>query len=86
MMRSWWYITSPKTCGAKVIIRCGDEMLLIKTTYGYAYGLLGGGIKKYESPVDTACREVQKEVGISLGELSPLLTFLNICYFWIHFL
>jgi 8-oxo-dGTP pyrophosphatase MutT (NUDIX family) len=77
MMRSWWYITRPKTSGAKVIIICNDEILLIKTTYGYNYSLPGGGIKKHEDPKAAAIREAQEEVGIELHTLTSLPSFVT---------
>ena len=77
LMRSWWYVTRPKTSGAKVVIICGNEMLLIKTTYGYSYSLPGGGIKKNESPEDAAKREVLEEVGIRLNKVTPLTPFVT---------
>ncbi|MDQ5962251.1 MAG: hypothetical protein QG653_58 [Patescibacteria group bacterium] len=76
-MRSWWYMTRPKTSGAKVVIVCGDEILLIKTTYGYAYTLPGGGIKKNETPEMAAKRETQEEVGIQLDSVFPLPPFVT---------
>lgn len=76
-MRLLWFITRPKTSGAKVIIRYGNEILLIKTTYGYSYTLPGGGIEKGERPEDAAKREVFEEVGIQLVEVSPLPSFIT---------
>ena len=76
-MMSWWCITRPKTSGAKVIIIHGDEILLIKTTYGYTYSLPGGGIKNGETPENAAIREAQEEVGIQLTKLSPLPPFVT---------
>lgn len=76
-MRSLWYLTRPKTSGAKVIIFYKDEVLLIKTTYGYNYSLPGGGIKKNEDPKDAAKREVLEEVGIKLIEVIPLPSFVT---------
>ncbi len=75
--RTWWYITRPITSGAKVILMCGDEILLIKTTYGYSYSLPGGGIKKGESPREAALREVYEEVGITLDEVTTLPSFIT---------
>lgn len=76
-MRTIWYITRPKTSGAKVVITCGNELLLIKTTYGYSYTLPGGGIKKNELPEDAAKREVLEEVGIQLHTIIALPSFIT---------
>ena len=76
-MRSLWYITRPVTSGAKVVIICGDEILLIKTTYGYAYSLPGGCLKKNELPEEGAKRETLEEVGIELKKLLPLPSFVT---------
>ena len=75
--RTWWYITRPTTSGAKTVIRCGNEILLIKTTYGYTYSLPGGGIKKDEQPEDAAKREAFEEVGIRLSNVAPLPPFVT---------
>ncbi len=76
-MRSWWYITRPKTSGVKAVIICDDEILLIKNTYGYNYILPGGGIKKMESPETAVKREVMEEVGIILDKVEPLSPFVT---------
>jgi 8-oxo-dGTP pyrophosphatase MutT (NUDIX family) len=75
--RTWWYITRPVTSGAKVVLVSGDEILLIKTTYGYNYSLPGGGVKRGESPREAAIREVYEEVGILLAEVTPLPSFIT---------
>lgn len=76
-MRSLWYITRPKTAGAKVVIIYKNEILLIKTTYGYSYSLPGGGIKKNETPEAAARREAIEEVGIRLNEVTALPSFVT---------
>jgi 8-oxo-dGTP pyrophosphatase MutT (NUDIX family) len=76
-MRSWWYITRPKTAGAKVVIIFENKILLIKTTYEYSYSLPGGGIKKNETPEAAAKREVFEEVGILLNEVTALPSFVT---------
>lgn len=65
----------PKTYGAAMVIRNNNEILLIKTTYGYTYSLPGGGIKEGEQPVDAAKRETFEEVGIRVTEAVALPPF-----------
>jgi 8-oxo-dGTP pyrophosphatase MutT (NUDIX family) len=72
-----WYMFRPKTCGAKVVVMCGDEILLIKTTYDYGYSLPGGGVKKGEDPIDAAKREAIEEVGIVLDNVTQITTFVT---------
>lgn len=76
-MRSYWFVTRPTTQGAKVVIVCGGEILLVKPTYGYKYTLPGGGVKKGESPEAAAQREALEEVGIVLKSLVPLESFVT---------
>ncbi len=76
-MRALWYITRPKTTGAKVIIIHKNSILLIKTTYGYSYSLPGGGIKKNETPEAAVKRETLEEVGILLNEVIALPSFIT---------
>ena len=76
-MRTWWFIWRPKTQGAKVVISCGNEILLIKTTYGYSYSLPGGGINKNETAESAARRETLEEVGIVLEKVFPLPSFIT---------
>lgn len=76
-MRVLWFITRPTTSGAKVVVVCGDEILLIKTTYGYSYSLPGGGIKKGEKPDEAAKRELFEEVGIRVDVILPLPSFVT---------
>jgi 8-oxo-dGTP pyrophosphatase MutT (NUDIX family) len=73
----YWYVFRPKTYGAKVIIVCNDEILLIKTTYDYGYSLPGGGLKKGEDPSDAAKREAYEEVGIVLSDVAPITSFIT---------
>jgi 8-oxo-dGTP pyrophosphatase MutT (NUDIX family) len=77
LLLTYWYIVRPKTSGACVVIVHEDRVLLVKTTYGNAYSLPGGGIKKGESPHDAAIREVYEEVGIRLTEVTPFLSFVT---------
>jgi 8-oxo-dGTP pyrophosphatase MutT (NUDIX family) len=51
-----------------VVIRYKNEVLLIRSNFGeQKWGLPGGGIKRNETAAQSAAREVQEEVGISLN-------------------
>ncbi|MDO8260221.1 MAG: NUDIX domain-containing protein, partial [Candidatus Magasanikbacteria bacterium] len=77
LMRSWWFVTRPKTRGTKIVIICEDEILLLKTTYGYNYTLPGGGIDRNETPESAIRRESLEEVGIGLDMVVPLIPFVS---------
>jgi 8-oxo-dGTP pyrophosphatase MutT (NUDIX family) len=74
VVRVWWRLRRPTKRGVKCVLTCGDEILLVRHTYGRtrSWELPGGGVKRGESPPDAARREVREELGIELGELAPL--------------
>ena len=53
--------------GANAIITCGDKLLLEKRRDCELWGLVGGGVKNYETPLQAIVREVYEE----LGDASP---------------
>lgn len=49
----------------RIIVVCGEEMLLLKTWLGTGkWGLPGGGLHKDEDPAHGAVRELREETGI----------------------
>jgi 8-oxo-dGTP pyrophosphatase MutT (NUDIX family) len=52
--------------GANAIITCGDKLLLERRRDSDTWGLVGGGVKKYEEPVQAMAREVWEELGLRL--------------------
>jgi 8-oxo-dGTP pyrophosphatase MutT (NUDIX family) len=60
----------PKTFGSRVVLRSGDEVLLVKHTGGELWVFPGGGRKKNETPKDCARREIKEELGINIPESS----------------
>ena len=59
----YWFIFRPKTQGVICLIFSGDELLLIRHTYGHsAWTLSGGGLKKDEA----VKREVKEELGLNI--------------------
>ena len=62
--------------GVKCVLTHGDDILLVRHTYGSpAWDLPGGTVKRRETPRDAARREMHEELGrriddwTSLGEL-----------------
>ena len=72
----YWFLFRPKTFGAKVLIKCGEEILMIRHTYGKQnWTLPGGGMKRGEKPDEAAKREVKEEMEIDLAEVILLGQF-----------
>ncbi len=75
-LRVYWFVLRPRIVGVKCVITHGDEVLLVRHTYGSrSWDLPGGTVRRRELPRDAAIREMHEELGrriedwISLGEL-----------------
>ena len=62
--------TRPAHLGANVIITCKDQILLEKRRDSETWGLVGGGVKPREEPLDAIVREVYEELGIRVPKSS----------------
>ena len=58
--------TMPAHLGANAIIMKDDKLLLERRRDSDTWGLVGGGVKKYEAPVDAIAREVWEELGLRI--------------------
>lgn len=58
--------TMPARLGANAIITCKGKLLLEKRRDSDIWGLVGGGVKKYETEVQAMAREVYEELGIRI--------------------
>ena len=58
VLRVWWFVRRPTTRGVKCVLTCGDEILLVRHTYGRTdrWELPGGGVKRREEPRAAASR------------------------------
>ena len=66
-LKIYWFIFRPKTQGVICLILSGDELLLIRHTYGHsAWTLSGGGFKKNETKEEAVKREVKEELGLNI--------------------
>ena len=60
---------APKTTmgahlGANAVITSGEKILLERRRDSDTWGLVGGGVKKYEQPIDAMAREIREELGL----------------------
>ncbi len=62
--------TMPAHLGANAIITCGGRLLLEKRRDSDTWGLVGGGVKKYETEVQAIAREVYEELGLRIPKES----------------
>ncbi len=67
-----------KINGAQAIVRRGDEVLLIKTTYRPQWEFPGGKIEAYEAPESAAIRETKEEAHVFIKHIERKLgTYVN---------
>ena len=54
--------------GANAIITCKGKLLLEKRRDCDIWGLVGGGVKKQESPLQAITREIYEELGLRISQ------------------
>lgn len=63
----------PTSHGVRCVVQRGDEVLLVRHTYGNRrWALPGGAMKRGEDPAQTARREMEEELGVDLPDWRPL--------------
>lgn len=74
VLRPWWFVTRPRTRGMKVVVRCGDEVLLIQHTYARRgqWDLPGGFLRPGEDPEVALARELEEELGVAAERVVPI--------------
>lgn len=76
LCRLYWFLRRPTTHGVRVVVQHHGLLLAIRHTYGKNHWYFpGGGIKKHESPLQAAMRELLEEVGIKAHDLKLIGTF-----------
>jgi len=72
-MRSYWFVRRPNVRGVKCVLTDGEQVLLVRHTYGHReWDLPGGKIRWREAPDRAAHREMHEELGVRVPEWSPL--------------
>jgi 8-oxo-dGTP pyrophosphatase MutT (NUDIX family) len=65
----WWF-TRPITLGVRLLLVKNGQVVLVKHSYQMEWYLVGGGIKRNETPEEAGRREAREEAGAQLGKLS----------------
>ena len=62
-------IVKPIMLGVRVLLIQDDKVLMVRHTYQSEWYLVGGAMKRKETPEEAARREAQEEAGAILGEV-----------------
>ncbi len=68
-LRIWYFIGRPQTKGAMIALWHNNELLIVRPSYRLDYGLPGGHVKRNESFLNGAIREMQEELDIDVSQL-----------------
>jgi len=64
--RVYWHVFRPQNHGALVALWHQGSVLLVKNSYVDYFSLPGGNVRKAESAVDTAVRELKEEINLTV--------------------
>jgi 8-oxo-dGTP pyrophosphatase MutT (NUDIX family) len=69
VLQVWWFLTRPRKSGVKCVLTDGDQVLLVRHTYGRRrWDIPGGAVKRGEPPAHAARREMREELGIDVAD------------------
>ncbi len=72
-LRTYWFLLRPQIMGVKCVVTHGDDVLLVRHTYGHRdWDLPGGSVKRHELPLDAARREMHEELGRDIVDWDTL--------------
>jgi 8-oxo-dGTP pyrophosphatase MutT (NUDIX family) len=72
-LRAYWFVAHPTTQGVKCLLTDGELILLVRHTYGRReWDLPGGSIRRGESPLEAAQREMNEELGVAIEDWTRL--------------
>ena|SRR6185437_10084393 len=72
-LRAYWFVVRPRVVGVKCVLTHGDDVLLVRHTYGNrAWDLPGGTVRRREVPRGAAEREMHEELGRRIGDWTSL--------------
>jgi 8-oxo-dGTP pyrophosphatase MutT (NUDIX family) len=72
-LRTYWFLTRPELTGVKCVLTDGDHVLLVRHTYGRrGWDLPGGTVRRRETPIAAARREMHEELGRRIDDWEGL--------------
>lgn len=83
LAHSWWRVRRPRTYGSLLLLWCGPELLLLRTSYHGHWTVPGGGAKAGEMPLDVIIRETAEEIGLRL-DAAQLRDLGDVEHFFLH--
>jgi 8-oxo-dGTP pyrophosphatase MutT (NUDIX family) len=72
-LRAYWFLFRPQVAGVKCVVTHGEDVLLVRHTYGNrGWDLPGGTVKRREIPLQAARREMHEELGRRIEDWTDL--------------
>jgi ADP-ribose pyrophosphatase YjhB (NUDIX family) len=65
LLRVWWFVARPRAEGSLVAVWHAGRVLLVRNSYRRPLSLPAGNLRRGESPLAAAVRELREEVGIA---------------------
>ncbi len=70
LQKLYYFIFRPKTRGVKCLVENNGKFLMVKLNYANCKWVIpGGGVKKNESSLEAAIREVKEEAGVEVSNV-----------------
>ena len=80
-LRGYWFLRRPRVDGVKCVLTSGEQILLVRHTYGRReWDLPGGAVKRGELPVSAAQREMHEELGVEITDWTSLGPMVGTAY------